>query len=39
MNKVATLGLAPIVFGPMMNTTASTIANYWRTHPGEEVAD
>lgn len=33
LNKVATLGLAPIVFGPVMNITASTIANWWRDHP------
>lgn len=33
LKKVATLGLAPIVFGPVMNITASTIANWWRTHP------
>lgn len=33
LNKVATLGLAPIIFGPIMNTTASILANYWRTHP------
>ena len=35
MNKVATLGLAPIVFGPIMNTTASALANWWRTHPAD----
>jgi BASS family bile acid:Na+ symporter len=35
LNKVATLGLAPIVFGPVMNITASTIANWWRTHAVE----
>lgn len=33
LNKVATLGLAPIVFGPVMNLTASTVANWWRAHP------
>jgi BASS family bile acid:Na+ symporter len=33
LNKVATLGLAPIVFGPVMNITASTIANWWRNSP------
>jgi BASS family bile acid:Na+ symporter len=33
LNKVATLGLAPIVFGPVMNMTASALANWWRTHP------
>jgi BASS family bile acid:Na+ symporter len=35
LNKVATLGLAPIVFGPVMNLTASTLANWWRAHPSE----
>lgn len=35
LKKVATLGLAPIVFGPVMNITGSTIANWWRTHPVE----
>jgi BASS family bile acid:Na+ symporter len=33
LEKVATLGLAPIVFGPVMNLTASTLANWWRAHP------
>ena len=36
LNKVATLGLAPIVFGPIMNTTASILANWWRTRPAVE---
>lgn len=36
LQKVATLGLAPIVFGPIMNTTASAVANYWRNHPTED---
>jgi len=35
LKKVATLGLAPIVFGPVMNITASTIANWWRNNPAE----
>ena len=39
LDKVATLGLAPIVFGPVMNTTASVLANYWRTHPVEKPAN
>lgn len=38
LKKVATLGLAPIVFGPVMNITASTIANWWRMHPAESPA-
>ncbi|SMO70456.1 bile acid:sodium symporter family protein [Gracilimonas mengyeensis] len=29
MGKVATVGLAPAVFGPWMNVTGSTLANYW----------
>ena len=33
MDKLATLGIAPILFGPIMNTTASGIANFWRTRP------
>lgn len=33
LNKVATLGLAPIIFGPLMNATASVLANWWRNHP------
>jgi len=35
LGKVATLGLAPIVFGPIMNVTASMLANWWRTHPAK----
>lgn len=30
MGKIATVGLAPAVFGPMMNITGSTLANWWR---------
>jgi len=33
LKKVTTLGLAPIVFGPVMNITGATIANWWRSHP------
>jgi BASS family bile acid:Na+ symporter len=36
MGKIATVGLAPAVFGPWMNITGSTLANYWRRKP---VAD
>lgn len=35
LGKVATLGLVPIVFGPVMNIIASTLANSWRAHPPE----
>ncbi len=37
MGKVATVGLAPAVFGPMMNITGSTLASWWRDRPlGDE---
>lgn len=37
MGKVATVGLAPAVFGPVMNITGSSLATYWRGKPtGDE---
>ncbi|PGH37597.1 MAG: bile acid:sodium symporter [Candidatus Nephrothrix sp. EaCA] len=33
MGKVATLGLAPAVFGPMMNITGSLLASWWQRKP------
>ena len=30
MGKIATVGLAPAVFGPLMNITGSILANFWR---------
>ena len=30
MGKVATVGLAPAVFGPLMNITGSSLAIWWR---------
>lgn len=30
MGKIATVGLAPAVFGPMMNITGSSLAVWWR---------
>ncbi len=36
MGKVATVGLAPAVFGPMMNITGSSLATWWR---GKSVED
>lgn len=30
MGKVATVGLAPAIFGPWMNISGSILANYWR---------
>jgi len=36
MGKIATVGLAPAVFGPLMNTTGSLLANYWHRKPLKE---
>jgi BASS family bile acid:Na+ symporter len=35
MGKVATVGLAPAIFGPLMNVTGSVLANFWRGKPVE----
>ena len=36
MGKVATVGLAPAIFGPLMNVTGSILANFWRGKPVKE---
>lgn len=33
MGRIATLGLAPAVFGPLMNVTGSILASYWHRKP------
>ena len=33
MGKLDTVGLAAMIFAPLMNVTESLIANYWRRHP------
>ncbi|MFD2569836.1 bile acid:sodium symporter family protein [Spirosoma soli] len=38
MGKVATVGLAPALFGPIMNTTGSLLATFWSQRPPKEVA-
>ena len=36
MGKLATVGLAPAIFGPMMNVTGSSISSWWHNRlPGE----
>jgi BASS family bile acid:Na+ symporter len=30
MGKIATVGLAPAIFGPLMNITGSSLASWWR---------
>ncbi|MCF8324495.1 MAG: bile acid:sodium symporter family protein [Leadbetterella sp.] len=36
MGKIATVGLASAIFGPLMNVTASILANYWGTKPPKD---
>lgn len=36
LGKVATMGLAPAVFGPLMNITGSSLAMWWRGRSVEE---
>lgn len=36
MGKIATVGLAPAVFGPWMNISGSTLANWWRRRALED---
>jgi BASS family bile acid:Na+ symporter len=38
MGKMATVGLAPTVFGSLMNITGATLATWWRDRPtGDDV--
>ena len=37
MGKVATVGLAPALFGPIMNTTGSLLATFWSQRPPKEI--
>jgi BASS family bile acid:Na+ symporter len=36
MGKIATVGLAPAIFGPLMNVTGSALASWWRSRPPAE---
>lgn len=38
MGKMATVGLAPAIFGPLMNVTGSILASYWHRKPPKEQA-
>jgi BASS family bile acid:Na+ symporter len=33
LGRIATMGLAPAVFGPLMNITGSILASYWHKRP------
>lgn len=40
MGKIATVGLAPAVFGPLMNITGSVLASWWHKKPtGDKTVD
>lgn len=39
MGKIATVGLAPAVFGPLMNITGSILASYWHKRPPKGSED
>ncbi len=36
MGKMATVGLAPAIFGPVMNVNGSSLASWWHNHLPEE---
>lgn len=37
IGKIATMGLAPAIFGPLMNVTGSILASYWYKRPPKDV--
>lgn len=39
MGKIATVGLAPAIFGPLMNVTGSSLASWWHNHPPKDDPD
>jgi BASS family bile acid:Na+ symporter len=40
MGKIATAGLAPAIFGPVMNVNGSSLASWWHNHlPKENILD
>ncbi len=39
MGRIATMGLAPAVFGPLMNITGSSLATWWRGKPVNRVQE
>lgn len=36
MGKIATIGLAPAIFGPLMNITGSALASWWHNRPPKD---
>jgi len=40
MGKIATAGLAPVIFGPVRNVNGSSLASWWHNHlPKEDVLE
>jgi BASS family bile acid:Na+ symporter len=39
IGNIATIGLAPAIYGPLMNVTGSTLASWWRTKPPKDVVE
>ena len=40
MGKMATAGLAPAIFGPVMNVNGSSLASWWHNRvPKDEIPD
>jgi BASS family bile acid:Na+ symporter len=39
MGKMATVGLAPAIFGPLMNVTGSLLASYWHKNSPKEFEE
>lgn len=39
IGNIATIGLAPAIYGPLMNVTGSTLASWWRTKPTHKEED
>jgi len=36
MGKIATVGLASVIFGTMMNVTGSSLASWWHNRPPKD---
>lgn len=39
LGKIATMGLAPAVFGPLMNISGSILASYWHKRPVSKLKE
>ncbi|MDO6761620.1 bile acid:sodium symporter family protein [Tamlana sp. 2_MG-2023] len=39
LGKIATMGLAPAVFGPLMNISGSILASYWHKRPTDDAGN